>query len=84
MKPKFKVGDRVRYTGKKRAGHPIPSKEYNITGDGLYRSVAGDFEPGDFEYMITPAAGNDDPNNGYTGVEEKYLILVNPSKIIFG
>ena len=33
MKPKFKIGDRVRYVGKKRRGYPIPAREYNINSD---------------------------------------------------
>ena len=83
MKPKFKLGDRVRYTGKSRRSHPIPGEEYNIISNGMYRPVAGDFEPGDYEYSLAPALGNIDPNR-YCCIEEKYLELVNPSKIIFG
>lgn len=88
MPPKFKKGDRVRYIGNKRRGHPIPGREYHITDDARYRSVAGDFEPGDFEpgdfeYRLAAAPENDDPNK-YCYIEEKYLVLVNPSKIILG
>ena len=39
MEPKFKLGDRVRYIGKKRYGKPIPNTEYNITSSGPYREV---------------------------------------------
>ena len=87
MKPKFKLGDRVRYTGKKRYGKPIPNTEYNIISNGLYREVVDAYWPdecGDYEYDIATASGNDDPNDHYTCIEEKYLVLVNPSKIIFG
>ena len=85
MKPKFKLGDRVRYTGKKRRGYPIPAREYNINSDAVYRhSKDYDYAVGDYEYSLIPAAGNDDDENEYLCVEEKYLILVNPSKIIFG
>ena len=89
MKPKFKLGDRVRYTGKKRRGYPIPAREYNINSDAVYRpskeyhSVFSNVELGDYAYYLVPASGNDDENE-YLCIEEKYLILVNPSKIIFG
>ena len=84
MKPKFKLGDRVRYTGKKRRGYPIPAREYNINSDAVYRpSKDYDYIVGDYEYSLIPASGNDDKNE-YLCVEEKYLILVNPSKLIFG
>ena len=83
MSPKFKKGDRVRYIGNKRRGHPIPGREYHITDDARYRPVAGDFEPGDFEYRLAATPENDDPNK-YCYIEEKYLELVNPSRIIFG
>lgn len=87
MKPKFKLGDRVRYTGKMRYGKPIPNTEYIITSNGLYHEVVDAFrydEYGDYEYSITPASGNYDSNDEYDRIEEKYLVLVNPSKIIFG
>ena len=87
MKPKFKLGDRVRYIGKKRYGKPIPYTEYNIISNGLYRDIVDSISPeecGDYEYDIATASGNDDPNDHYTCIEEKYLVLVNPSKIIFG
>ena len=87
MEPKFKLGDRVRYIGKKRYGKPIPNTEYNITSSGLYREVVDAYrydEYGDYEYSIAPASGNDDPNDEYEMIEEKYLVLVNPSKIILG
>ena len=87
MKPKFKLGDRVRYTGKKRYGKPIPNTEYNIISNGMYREVVDAYWPdeyGDYEYSIAPASGNYDSNDEYDRIEEKYLVLVNPSKIIFG
>lgn len=87
MEPKFKLGDRVRYIGKKRYGKPIPNTEYNIITSGVYREVVDAYrydEYGDYEYDIAPASGNDDPNDHYIRIEEKYLVLVNPSKIIFG
>lgn len=87
MEPKFKLGDRVRYTGKKRYGKPIPYTEYNIISNGLYREVVDAYrydEYGDYEYDIAPTPENDDPNDHYTCIEEKYLVLVNSSKIIFG
>ena len=87
MEPKFKLGDRVRYIGKKRYGKPIPNTEYNRTSNGLYRDIVDSYWPeecGDYEYDIAPASGNDDPNDEYEMIEEKYLVLVNPSKIILG
>ena len=87
MEPKFKLGDRVRYIGKKRYGKPIPNTEYNITSNGLYRDIVDSYWPeecGDYEYDIAPASRNDDPNDEYEMIEEKYLVLVNPSKIILG
>lgn len=89
MKPKFKLGDRIRYIGKKRRGYPIPSREYNINSDAIYRpateyhSIFSKVELGDYAYSLIPASENNDENK-YLCVEEKYLILVNPSKIIFG
>ena len=78
MTPKFKIGDLVRYIGNKRRGHPIPGREYHITDDARYRPV-----PGDFEYRLAATPENYDPNR-YCYIEEKYLELVNSSKIIFG
>lgn len=83
MQPKFKLGDRVLYIGKKRAGEPIRGKEYHIISDGKYRRVAGDFAPGGYEYSLVATPENDDPYE-YCCIEEKNLVLVNPSKIIFG
>ena len=83
MLSKFKLGDRVRYIGKKSGGEPIPGKEYHITSDGKYRRVAGDFAPGGYEYSLVATVENDDPNR-YCCIKEKYLELVNPSRIIFG
>ena len=39
MQPKFKIGDRVRYTGKKRYSKPIPNTEYNIISKCLEDST---------------------------------------------
>ena len=77
MGAKFKVGDRVRYIGKKRGGQPITSKEYNIVSNGVYRD-----EVGSYEYTIAPASGNDDSYN-YFCIEEKYLTLAKPPMKLF-
>ena len=79
MEAKFKVGDRVQYTNTKPGGKPIPGKEYNIVSNGVFRDKVGSYE-----YTIAPASGNADPNDHYACIEEKYLILVNPSRIFFG
>jgi hypothetical protein len=87
METKFKLGDRVCYIGKKRYGKPIPNTEYNIISNGIYRDIVDSILPdecGDYEYDIAPASGNDDQNDHYTCIKEKYLVLVNPSRIIFG
>ena len=86
MEPKFKLGDRVRYIGKKRYGKPIPNTEYHIVSEAMYcpPPMGADFVVGDYEYDIAPAPENDDPNDHYTYIKEEYLVLVNPSKIIFG
>ena len=85
MEAKFKRGDRVRYIGKKRAGEPIPGKEYHITSDAVYRSpaVGADYVVGGYEYSLVATPENDDPNR-YCCIKEKYLEPVNPSRIIFG
>ena len=36
-----------------------------------------------YEYSLIPASGNDD-QYGYDFIEEKYLTLINPSRIFFG
>ena len=77
MQPKFKVGDRVRYTDTKRGGKPIPGKEYNIVSNGVYRDKVGSYE-----YTIAPASGNDDSYN-YFCIEEKYLTLAKPPMKLF-
>ena len=72
METKFKLGDRVRYIGKERRGYPIPGKEYNIKRDATY---------------CPPPAGADfvnDDQYSYDFIEEKYLTLINPSRIFFG
>ena len=85
MKPKFKRGDRVRYIGNKYSGYPIPGREYHITDDAMYcpPPVGADYVVGGYEYGLVATPENDDPYRYYR-IEEKYLILVNPSKIIFG
>ena len=85
MEAKFKLGDRVRYVGKERRGYPIPGKEYNIKRDATYcPPPAGvDYVVGGYEYSLIPASGNDD-QYGYDFIEEKYLTLINPSRIFFG
>lgn len=77
MKPKFRLGDRVRYIGKKRDGEPISGKEYNIVSNGIYSD-----DYGDYEYTIAPASGNDDSYN-YFCIEEKYLTLSKPPMKLF-
>ncbi len=77
MEAKFKVGDRVQYTGKKCEGEPIPGKEYIIVSIAINSD-----ECGDYEYTIAPAPGNDDSYN-YFCIEEKYLILAKPPMKLF-
>ena len=85
MEKKFKIGDRVRYTGESCKYYPIQDKEYNIVSEGAYCPLSGGgYYPGDYEYDIVPASGNDDPVKKYNDVEQKDLTLVNPSRIIFG
>ena len=85
MRAKFKRGDRVRYIGKERRGEPIPGKEYHITGDAKYCSppAGADYVVGGYEYSLVATPENDDPYR-YCRIKEKYLELVNPSRIIFG
>lgn len=85
MEAKFKRGDRVRYIGKERRGEPIPGKEYHITGDAKYCSppAGADYVVGGYEYGLIATPENDDPYS-YCRIKEKYLELVNPSRIIFG
>ena len=85
MQAKFKRGDRVRYIGKERRGEPIPGKEYHITDDAKYCSppVGADYVVGGYEYSLIATPENDDPYR-YCRIKEKYLELVNPSRIIFG
>lgn len=84
MKPKFKLGDRVKYIGKISRGYPIPDREYNINSNARYRRPLDyNYVVGDYVYSLIPASGNDDKNT-YSCIEEKYLALINPSKIIFG
>lgn len=90
MRSKFKLGDRVRYIGKERAGYPIPGKEYNVIDEPSYRKIVGGYRVaegydiyGGYEYRLVSASGNNDPNK-YSMIEEKYLVLVNPSRIIYG
>lgn len=77
MEAKFKLGDRVRYIGKKRDTEPIPGKEYNIVSIGINND-----EYSNYEYTIAPASGNDDSYN-YFCIEEKYLTLVKPPMKLF-
>lgn len=85
MEAKFKLGDRVRYIGEKRDGEPIPGKEYHISADPIYcpPAIGSDYVVGEYEYSLVATPENDDPYKYYR-IEEEYLELVNPSRIIFG
>ena len=79
VKDTFRIYDIVKW------GSEAQEKEYNIVSEGAYCPLSGGgYYPGDYEYDIVPASGNDDPVKKYNDVEQKDLILVNPSRIIFG